>query len=62
MPFYAIDSRGCVHFGPTPQEAVRKAREAEDDSISSGLDNVLEDEVEVEAEKKETDSIIEIED
>jgi len=39
--FYAIDKWGCVHFGNSPIEALKKVREAEADGISSGLDGVL---------------------
>ena len=42
MPFYVVDSRGCVHFGPTPQEAVRKAREAKDDGSGNNNMDILE--------------------
>ncbi|MCD6085664.1 hypothetical protein J7J41_01555 [bacterium] len=31
MSYYAIDFWGCVHFGRTPAEAAKKAREAESD-------------------------------
>jgi len=37
---YAIDKWGRVHFGRNPAEVFKKVREAEGDSISSGLDGV----------------------
>ena len=26
--YYSLDRSGCIHFGPTPVEATRKAAEA----------------------------------
>jgi len=53
--FYSVDRYGCVHFGHTPAEAAKKAREAESDG-GFGLDDLeigIGVELEAAAEKEE---------
>ncbi len=56
MPYYAIDSWGCVHFGRTPAEAAKKAREAESDGDGNvDLDDLKISRIEHKAVEEERD-------